>query len=397
MGNSRSLTISRPSKAVLAGVLLLTFSCAGAVDAQTGEPPSHGSERQLASQVPSLTVRSNVVLVPALVKTKRGEAVFSLGADDFILTDNGVPQSLRVEPDTDLQPLALAVIVETGGQGAFHLGDYHDLGAVLDAVIGDVPHHVAVIGFDSKPRLAQDFKADTDEAANTIGTLPDGDAGAAILDALAFGIRLLRNQPPAYRRAVLLFSETVDNGSQTSLEDAIRAVDDTNTAIYSFAFSSTKQAMKHEASKLPRPGGSPYSDTPYPAGGCMSKDPNADPDAHGKRNLQALDCASDLLPPLRVARVAFLAARDGFKRNVPESVAKLTGGEYFSFHNAASLKDRLIMISNDVPNYYVLSFRPKSPEPGLHALELYVKDRPQLKVSSRKAYFVDDSPNLTSR
>jgi VWFA-related protein len=339
-------------------------------------------------------VRSNLVLVPVLVKTKVGEPVFSLTADDFILTDNGVPQSLRLEPDANTQPLALAVIIETGGQGASHLGDYNDLGAVLDAVIGDVAHRVAVISFDSKPRLEQDFTPDTDAAAKTIGTLSEGDPGAAILDALAFGIHLLRNQPPAYRRAVLLFSETMDSGSQTSLEAAIRAVDDTNTAIYSFGFSSTKQAMKHEASKLP--GGS-YSHEPYPSGGCMSKDPNADPDAHGKRNVQALDCASDLLPPLRVARVAFLAARDGFKRNVPESVAKLTGGEYFSFHNAATLKDRLIMISNDVPNYYVLSFRPKSPDPGLHALELRLKDRPQLKVSSRKAYWVDDGANITTR
>lgn len=389
--------MSRRSKAALAGVLLLGFSCVAAVFAQTGEQSSDSSERQPVSDAPPLKVRSNLVLVPVLVKTKVGETVFSLTADDFILTDNGVPQPLRLEPDTNSQALALAVIVETGGQGAFHLGDYHDLGAVLDAVIGDVPHRVAVIGFDSKPRLEQDFTPDTDAAAKTIGTLSDGDPGAAILDALAFGIRLLRNQPPAYRRAVLLLSETMDSGSQTSLEAAIRAVDDTNTAIYSFAFSSKKQAMEHEASKLPRPGGSPYSDKPYPPGGCMSKDPNADPDAHGKRNVQALDCASDLLPPLRVARVVFLSARDGFKRNVPESVAKLTGGEYFSFHNAATLKDHLIMISNDVPNYYVLSFRPKSPDPGLHALELRLKDRPQFKVNSRKAYWVDDGANITTR
>lgn len=125
----------------------------------------------------------------------------------------------------------------------------------------------------------------------------------------------------------------------------------------------------------------------------MSKDPNADPDAHGKRDVQALDCASDLFPPLRVARVAFIAARDGFKRNVPESVAKLTGGEYFNFHNAATLKDHLITISNDVPNYYVLSFRPQSPALGLHALEVRLKDKPQLKVSSRKAYWMDTVAN----
>lgn len=384
--------MSKRSNVALVIVLLLGLSWAPTVRAQstqTSEPSSDNSKTQPA-QVPSLTVRSNLVLVPVLVKTKAGENVFSLTADDFILTDNNVAQSLRLETDMDLQPLAVVVVVETGGQGAAHLGDYKGLGAELDAVIGDIPHLVAVVGFDSKPRLVQDFTRDTDAAANTIAKLPPGDAGAATLDALAFGIHLLRNQPPAYRRAVLLFSETRDRGSQTSLEAAIRAVNDTNTAIYSFAFSSTKQAVKHEASKLPN--GS-YSNEPYAPGGCMSKDPNADPDAHGKRDVQALDCASDLFPPLRVARVAFIAARDGFKRNVPESVAKLTGGEYFNFHNAATLKDHLITISNDVPNYYVLSFRPQSPAPGLHALEVRLKDKPQLKVSSRKAYWMDTVAN----
>jgi hypothetical protein len=374
--------------AIATAVVSVGLLCASAASAQISEQSS-GSP-----QAPAITVRSNLVLVPALVKTKTGETVFSLTADDFILTDNGVPQSLRLELDTDSQPLALAVIVQTGGLGAEHLPDYRHLGAVLDAVIGNVPHRVAVVSFDSSPRLERDFSADTDAAAKKIAALEEGDPGVAILDALNFGINLLREQPPAYRRAVLLFSETIDSGSQTSFEDALRAVDDTNTTIYSFGFSSTKAAVEHQASKLPKlpvplPGGSPYSDVPYAPGGCMSKDPNADPDAHGKRGVQALDCASDLLPPLRLARMAFLAAKDGFRRNVPESVAQLTGGEYFAFKDATTLRRHLITISNDVPNYYVLSFRPQSPQPGLHALELRLKDRPELQVSARNAYWVD--------
>ena len=361
----------------------LWFSFAAAANAQTSEQSS------ASSQIPSVKARSNLVLVPALVKTKTGEVVFSLTADDFILTDNGAPQSLRLEPDTDSQPLALAVIVQTGGQGAEHLRDYRDLEAVLDAVIGNVPHRVAVVSFDSSPRLEQDFTTNTDAAAKTIAALREGDSRAAILDALNFGINLLREQPPAYRRAVLLFSETVDSGSQTSFEDAVRAVDDTNTAIYSFGFSSTRAAVKHEASKVPLPGGTPYGNEPYPAGGCMSRDPAADPDAHGKRGVQALDCASDLFPPLRLARMAFLTAKDGLKRNVPESVAQLTGGEYFAFKDATTLSRHLITISNDVPNYYVLSFRPQSPYPGLHPLELRLKDKPELQLRARKAYWVD--------
>jgi VWFA-related protein len=341
------------------------------------------------SQLPTLTSRSNLVLVPVLVKSKAARIVFSLTADDFILTDNGIPQPVRIEEGALGQPLALAVILQTGGQGAAHLRDYRNLGAILDAVIGGVPHRVAVIAFDSKPRIEQDFTPDTDAAAETIADLPDGDTGAAILDALNFGIHLLRNQPSAYRRAVLLFSETADSGSQTSLEDAVRAVEETNTAIYSFGFSTTGAAVKHETSKLPAPGGTSYSNEPYKPGGCMSKDPKADPDAHGNRAKQALDCAGDLLPPLRLARIAFLAAKDGLKRNVPESVAQLTGGEYFAFKDAKTLAQHLITISNDVPNYYFLSFRPQSLHPGLHALELKVKNRPEYKVNARKGYWVD--------
>ncbi len=365
---------------VISGMVLLSGVAASA---QTNAPSSAGS------QVPALSVRSNLVLVPALVKTKSGELVFALTADDFILTDNGVPQSLRLEPDTDSQPVALAIIVQTGGRGASHLGDYRDLDAVLDAVVGNVEHRIAVVTFDSKPRLVQDFTSDTDAALRTIRTLREGDPGAAILDGLNFGINLLRQQPQEYRRAVLLFSETIDDGSQTSFEEAIRTVDDTNTAIYSFGFSSTKMAVKHEGSKLPRPGGTPYEDTPYAKGGCMSRAPDADPDAHGKRSVQALDCASDLIPPLRLGRMAYLAAKDGLQRNVPESVAQLTGGEYFAFKDATTLSRHLITISNDAPNYYVLSFHPQSPLPGPHALNLTLKDRPGLQLSARNSYWVD--------
>lgn len=340
-------------------------------------------------QFPVLTARSNLVLVPVLVKTKAGKIIFSLTSADFVLTDDGVPQSVRVEPDTDSEPLALAVVVQTGGQGASHLEDYRNLGPLVDALIGDVPHHVAVVSFDSKPRLEQDFTPDTDAAMKEIAALHDGDRGAAILDALSFGIDLLRKQPPAYRRAVLLLSETADSGSETSLDDAVRAVQDSNTLIYSFGFSTTRAAVTHEASKLPTPGGSPYSNEPYAPGGCMSKDPQADPDAHGNRRVQALDCASDLLPPLRLARMAFLAAKNGLRSNVPKSVAQLTGGKYFAFKDAKTLSRDLVVILNDMPNYYFLSFRPQSPHTGLHALELKIKDKPDFDVRARKGYWVD--------
>src|ERR1035441_1653836 len=79
-----------------------------------------------------LTVRSTLVEVPVLVKTKGRQVVFKLTVDDFLLTDDGVPQDLTLDQDTDSQPLALAIVVETGGGGGPHLLGYPQPGAILD-------------------------------------------------------------------------------------------------------------------------------------------------------------------------------------------------------------------------------------------------------------------------
>jgi VWFA-related protein len=351
-----------------------------AADLQTSDTPNL-----------AISVRSSLVLVPALVKTRSGDIVFSLGAQDFVLTDNGIPQALQMEKNVEAQPLALAVVVQTGGNGASHLKDYQGLDAMLDAVIGNVPHHVAVVAFDSTPHLAQEFTPQTDLSSMTLDHLQAGDHGVAILDAIKYGIDLLGKQPPEYRRALVLFSETLDSGSKTSLEDAVRAVVDTNTAIYSFGFSSTKADVAHQVSEPRRPGSSPPHGDAYPAGGCMSRDPDADPDAYGSRSIQALDCATDLVPPLRLGRVAFAAAKDSLRRNVPEAVAKMTGGEYFPFRNAKTLSRGLMAVTNDAPNYYVLSFHPGSPSPGVHALHVELKDRADLQLRARTSYWMEGS------
>ena len=235
----------------------------------------------------TVKVQSNLVMVPIFVKSKHGHVVFDLKADDFLLTDNGVSQVLTLEQDTDSQPLALAIVVETGGAGASHLGDYQALDSVLDALIGNVEHRVAVIGFDSTPHLIVPFTTKTEDASSALAALTAGDHDATILDAVAFAVAQLREQPLTYRRTILLLSETIERGSKTTLEDALRLVSDTNIAIYSFGFSSTRSAVSHEASK--------FSGTePGPEHGCFSRT-GADSEYEGHYSKQVLDCISQLL------------------------------------------------------------------------------------------------------
>jgi len=331
------------------------------------------------AQTSTISVRSNLVLVPALVKTKSGQVVYTLGANDFILTDNGVEQPLRMEADAGGEPLALVVLVETGSDGALHLDELHALIPTLEAVIGGVKHKIAVVSFDSVPQLEQGFTSKNEDAWTAMNRLDGGDKGDAILDSLVYSIDMLRKMPPSYRRAIVLISETIDHGSHTQIDDALRAIDDTNTTVYSLAFSSTKAALHKESTDLDR-------NAPHPEHGCFAHDPNSTV----SRARQNYNCVAELLPPLELARVAFIAATTGLRQNTAETVAKLTGGEYYHEKDVRSLEKSLLAISNHLPNRYILSFHPQAPQPGFHTLQLRLKNYDNLVVESRNGYWVED-------
>jgi VWFA-related protein len=340
-----------------------------------------------AAQASTLTTRSTLVLVPALVRNKARQLVFTLKAGDFVLTDDGVPQKLTLEQDTGGEPLALVVDIEGGGAGVDELDKYSALAPMLSSIVGGVPHKIAIVGFDSSPVLVEDFTPDNDRAAHAINALiadDSGDNGAAILDSLGFSLDLLRKQPSEYRRAILLVSETNDHGSKLRLDEALREISDTNTAIYSIGFSSGMDELKNGSANALG------SSTPGPAHGCMSRDPN-DPNVNLKESPaeQAYGCLELLAPPLALAKAAVIAIFEGLQKNIPETVARLTGGEYFKLGSEKNLERDLATISNHIPNRYILSFQPQSPHPGLHAITLRLPNYANLAVTARGSYWAD--------
>ncbi len=377
----------------------LTLAILPAPFAQTSAKNSDQDATQpYVARSPTLTSRSTLVQVPALVRNKANKLVYSLSVNDFVLTDDGIPQKLHLEEDTGSEPLALVVDIEDGGAGARELAKCARLTSMLDSVVGGVSHEVAIVGFDSSPVLVRDFTSDTDAAGRAIQALvagKSGDSGAAILDSLDFSLDLLRKQPPQYRRVILLVSETLDTGSHLKLDEALRAFDDTNTTIYAVAFSSLKDYVKQEGPKTFGRGPIPWLSSkgpvsPGPAHGCMSRDPNdAQVDLAKNPARQAYDCLSLLAPPLRLAKIAAVSASDGLQKNVPETVTRLTGGEYFKLTDEASLEHSLQTISNHIPNRYILSFQPQSPHPGFHSVLLQVRGYDGLKVSARDGYWAE--------
>ena len=377
-----------------AAFALVCILCIRTTAAPAQTPPDPAAQTPAATPTPTPTTtptissQSTLVLVPALVRNKVGKLIFSLKADDFVLTDDGVPQKLILEQDTGGEPLALVIDIEGGGAGARELAKYAALSPMIESVVGGVPHKIAVVGYDSSPVLVQDFTSNMDAVTHAIEALiadDNGDDGAATLDSLGFSVDLLRKQPIQYRRAILLIAESRDRGSKLKLDDALHAISDTNTAIYSIGFSSGVSDFKNQSVKALG------SSTPGPAHGCMSRDPN-DPNVNLKQNpaQQAYDCLGLLAPPLALAKAAAIAVFDGLQKNIPETVARLTGGEYFKLSNAKSLERDLATISNHIPNRYVLSFQPQSPHPGFHAIALSAPNYSGLEVSARNGYWAEN-------
>lgn len=402
------------------------------------------SAQTTGSSTPTLKTESNLVIVPSLVTDKTGHPVFGLKASDFVLTDNGVPQKLTLEQDAGSGPLALIVLIEAGAAkraSGWHPSStgpppdrFNTLPVMVDALTGNVPRHIAVVGFDSGPEILQDFTPNMDRITSAIDDMNnniDGDGGAAILDALQFSLDMLRSQPMQYRRAILLLSETNDRGSKTQLNDALRSISDTNTAIYSLAYSTgntkaseyasrelpTKRApckendesclllreMEASGNKAEMISGGALdvlinglaldNPNPGPAHGCMSA---SDPTVAVAKNpaTRAYDCLGQLLPPLTLAKVGAIAAKEDLKRNIPQTVARLTGGEYYKLSDAKSLESSLQAISNHIPNRYILSFQPQSPQPGFHLITLQLPAYANIRISARNGYWAD--PPATS-
>ena len=378
--------------------------------------------------VPIFTGQTTNVLVPTLVRDAVGKVVYTLRADDFLLTDDGVPQKLTLQHETGDEPLALVIVIEVGGGGARQFQKHErlvpPLAPILPSIVGNVHHVVAVVTFDSRPNLIQSFTSDLDEAQATLRDLsagcsrqnhyedctrpnpvhdkPMGDNGAAILDSVEFAVNMLRAEPAGYRRAILLVSETADRGSDTTMEQAVRAVTDTNTTIYAIGFSTAKSEAVHYAHhQLPMSSGGWQlleNPRPHPPHGCMGKDPNPEPDDPTSKWSQFYDCVAQLVPPLTFAKMATIATADSLLKNVPATVARLTGGEYFKLGSERRLEQDLMAIGNHLPNRYDLSFHPQAPHPGLHVLTLKMPDYEGLKVTARTSYWAEPAaPAQTER
>jgi VWFA-related protein len=319
----------------------------------------------------TLHTTTTLVVVPTLVQTTGREPVFSLTAEDFVLTDNGVPQKLTLEEEAK-RPLSLVVLMQTGGVARGQFPSYVNLETMLASLLDGMPNKVSIVNFDSRPEAASPFTSNIAEWRDAIDHPDQGDSGAAIFDAISFALDLLKKEPAGNRRAILLISQERDDGSKTPMKEIVRDLGETNTAIYSVTFSAQKTEAKL-AFKDPAHVNPPIS--VVPSDGSLK--PYNDP-ARPTQGYFKLDV------PLRLIFGAM-------QKNLSAEVADLSGGESMSFDGRGELESDINVLNNHIRNSYLLSFTPTSGEPGLHTIKVQLARHPEMMVSARTSYWAADS------
>ena len=306
---------------------------------------------QAFPQEAPLRSQSNVVLIPALVKDQGGGIVYGLEAKDFLVEDDGVEQAVRLDEAPEGQPVSLVVAIQRGRRADYEFPRMRGLNSMLDPLFAQGTARVALVEFDSQVELMQDFTGDASLIAEDLKKLRPGDGGAAILDAIATSVSLLKNEPDQRQRVLLLISETRDHGSLAKIENVVAAIGQANALMYALAFS---------------PALSNILDT----GRGNNKD-----EMHEGVDFLGL----------------MYQTAQAMRKNVPSTVAFMTGGEYQLFATQKKFDLRMNDFTNHLHSRYLLSIAPKSPHPGLHQIRVRLKDAGSSTVLARSSYWAEGS------
>ena len=316
------------------------------------------------SITPAITTTTSLVLVPTLVRSRAGELILGLNANDFAITDDGVEQQVRLE-QSERQPLSIVVVMQTGGAAPRQSQNYQSIGTLLDYMAGSSEHEAAVVTFDSVPDEIWSFARESKELEEAFLHPAVGDHGAAILDAVEYAIGLFKTKAADRRRIILLLSQTQDDGSKAKAEAVVRRLGENNISVFSVAFSPEKTWLRDQFTK-PRHGNPPYS---MPGRGEI---------------LYTFDLSTPL-------GVAVRAMRD----DTAAELAVLSGGEHLRFDDARGFEQQMSILANHIPNRYALSFRPSIAGPGFHSINVRVvgKGLP-VDITARTGYWQTDAALL---
>ncbi len=334
----------------------------------------------------TLTVQARLVTLPVTVRDKKGKFITGLTKEDFTLTEDGRPETIKyLNVDTNL-PLTLGLLVDTSGSMRDSLDRERSASkSFLDQMLAKPTDKAFLLHFDSEVELLEDLTPSKDKlerALDQLGPTSDhlnsnGDpddsgngnnrrrihGGTTLYDAIYLASdELMRKQQG--RKALIVLSDGQDRGSKETLGTAIEAAQRAETSVFAIYFKGEEQGsgfnpMNNGGGRRGGMGGGGYpgGGGGYPRGGGGQR-PSEEPHVDGKK--------------------------------IMAQIATETGGWFFEAKKKENLDEIYAQISEQLRTQYVLGYTPDkdSTLTGFHKIQLTVSKK-DLSVETRPGYYAD--------
>lgn len=346
---------------------------AGATPVFSGPKKQPPEAEKVRQEVAKIRVQSPLVTAPVTVLDASGEFVYDLEEGDFQVLDNGVPQ--RIERfEVESRPVAAVIVIQTNHIVAPLLEHVRPLAPVFSTLLLGEQGKAAVIFFDDRIRVAQEFSNDSERLAKTLREITARGEKSRLSDALVRAIGLLENRPREERRVIIAFSDAFDAGSETTKGDIVQRSTSAEVTIYGLGFNPAEEMLAQKP-ELPPP-------SPLDTNVTRPLPPGVPPTPTNSENVYGTPIP---IVPIMIATGEII--RSALASSLLEYYAGYTGGVFFSHWSKKGLEKQLSRIASEINSQYELAYVPETlNQPGFHRIEVQVR-RPAVKVRTRAGYF----------
>jgi VWFA-related protein len=326
-------------------------------------------------EAPPFRTGIKVVIAPTVVTDRQGSYINGLQQQDFQLTDNGKPQSIKV--DVTYVPISLVVAIQANATAEPVLPKVRKIAPLFQGLVTGDQGEVAIVAFDHRIQVLQDFTSDAAKIRAGLDQLRAGSTTGRMTDTVVEAARMLRTRPESRRRVLLLISETQDRGSSGKVREALTDLQIDNVSVYAVNINRVVNSflVKQQA---PRPDPFPPGARPLPAG--VPPTPENTAQVYGNPGNSAT------FIPLFVG--IFKQTKAIFVDNPVEVYTKFTGGAEHSFVSERDLERAIGAIGDELHSEYLITYVPTNKdEGGFHDIAVTV-NRSGAKVRTRPGYWV---------
>ncbi len=204
--------------------LLAVFSAFAVVALGQSDPQATAPQTEALQSTTAFRADSTLVLVPVSVTDPSNRYVLGLEKEDFHLSEDDVPQTIRFFSNEDA-PLSIGLLVDVSGS----MGAKLDISrrAVIDFLKTlNAADEAFLVDFSDRAELAVPLTSKADVIEAKLTEVTSGGL-TAMLDAVHTGLQEMKHAKNP-RKALLIISDGGDNNSRftaTEIEDLVREAD----------------------------------------------------------------------------------------------------------------------------------------------------------------------------